>query len=340
MTHQMTSFLCDPRDEPVLSLKNETLALNHIATLMGAEAERAVLNGAPDEARLALARCVFREAGMAAVAQFYENDGWVQLGLSPCPGMRAALYREVEKLLARLRGRLQVRAAFFMHKPPGLRLRVQAALTDAGALGFEMADAARGWREAGLVSDVREEIYEPETTLFGGAGSMRHVHGLFSEDSGFWLAHHARPEQGERTLEVALILLRYVFSGLGVVDWEDIDVWEKVRSRTGRAFPAGFDADGSALGEVGATILRLWSEPGGVLRALDARTRARTERAGARLVKLAADWKAECFDAGRAGTGVRSAAALYTIFFFNRAGLPLERQIIVAETLASRQVME
>ena len=75
---------------------------------------------------------------------------------------------------------------------------------------------------------------------------------------------------------MALILLRYVFSGLGVVDWEDIDVWEKVRSRTGRAFPAGFDADGSALGEVGATILRLWSEPGGVLRSLDARTRART----------------------------------------------------------------
>ena len=129
MTHQMTNFLCDPRDEPVLSLKNETLALNHIATLMGAEAERAVLNGAPDEARLALARCVFREAGMAAVAQFYENDGWVQLGLSPCPGMRAALYREVEKLLARLRGRFQVQAAFFMHKPPGLRLRVQAALS-------------------------------------------------------------------------------------------------------------------------------------------------------------------------------------------------------------------
>jgi hypothetical protein len=54
---------------------------------------------------------------------------------------------------------------------------------------------------------------------------------------------------------------------------------------------------------------------------------------------VARDWRQRYFDTPHARLGVRAAAALMTIFHWNRAGLSLERQVLFAEALAARRTV-
>src|SRR6202000_828750 len=96
--------------------------------------------------------------------------------------------------------------------------------------------------------------------LFGGTASMVFVHRLFSIDSRFWLDHHAGNATPTQTLVASIVLLRRFLTSFGIVDWEDLGVWEKVRDRTGRSI-----GDKSAVSAtrtiVGPDLVELWNAP-------------------------------------------------------------------------------
>jgi thiopeptide-type bacteriocin biosynthesis protein len=285
-------------------------------------------------------RKTFLNAGCEAVQTLLQNDGWVQFGVTLDEPATPELYSAILGTLGPNRLGIPVKSMFFMHKPPGLRLRYQCDPDGTDDLAACLWKRLAGWQAHHLISGYSREIYEPETTLFGGPCSMKHVHLLFARDSRFWLSHHAAGNGQTEALFISLLLLRTVFANLGIVDWEDLGVWDQVRSKTGRSFPAGELAQQDEIKQMGDIIVALWNEPAKVFALLGSEDAQRLNQTASELAALARDWKENIFDQGASTIGVRTAAALLTIFLFNRTGLSLEKQIIAAESLASRRVIE
>jgi thiopeptide-type bacteriocin biosynthesis protein len=285
-------------------------------------------------------RKAFLRAGCDAVETALRRDGWVQVSVdldrTPGPDLYAAIAAGTEEL-ATAAG---FRNMFFMHKPPGLRLRYQGAVSDEPRLRTELHRLLETWQDRGLIPGWSFEIYEPETLLFGGGEAMEHVHGLFSCDSRFWLGHHAAGKGETEALMLSLVLLRALFSGLGIVDWEDLGVWDCVRARTGRRFPDGVDAAAPDLAEMSRLIVGLWNDPLRVVQLLSEEGAAELDRTAEDLAARASAWKTDVLDKGASSLGPRASAALATIFLFNRAGVSLEKQILATEALATRKVLE
>ena len=334
------NILADPRETPSTGFEDLVLSPGQIEELILRDPATRNATSTLQPDTLAVCQKLFRQAGLAALSAHCENDGWVQFSMTPAAGALQKLYGAMRDLLARCGDDCALKNGFFMHKPPGVRLRLQTALAATDALEGHIAKALQDWQAQGLITSQRRDIYEPETTLFGGKASMDFVHDLFSGDTEFWLEFHAKGADRTRIMEVCLILLRYIFAGLEIEDWEDLDVWDKVRSKTGRAFPAGLDLADDTVKAASDPVAWVWIEPGWALAQLDPDLAKRTEIAGEALYTLARRWKTQCFDVGAASIGIRAAAALYTIFLFNRAGLSLERQVILAETLATRKVLD
>lgn len=286
------------------------------------------------------ARHTFFAAGCSAMEALIEHDGWVQLSLQPDGVHKPALYAAVADAWDATDKRFALRNAFFMHKSPGLRLRFQCDAARTPDLARHLLDVAAIWHERGLICECKRDIYEPEAQLFGGQTSMQHVHKLFTRDSRYWLSHHRQGRGPAETMLTALAMLRCVFVGLGIVDWEDLGVWEKVRARAGRAYPAGVDTTTSGITDMSEIIARVWNNPGEIFTVLKPEAAHSLETAAQDLRDIASAWKADYFQSGGATIGVRAAAALYTIFLFNRAGLTMETQAMVTEALARRGVVE
>lgn len=285
-------------------------------------------------------RQAFFAAGCYAMEAMIEDDGWVQLSLQPGGGYTATFYAAIADAWEAADKRFALRNAFFMHKPPGLRLRFQGEAAQTADLARHLLEVAGQWHDRGLTRDCRRDIYEPEAQLFGGKASMQHVHRLFTRDSRYWLAHHRHGRGPAEAMLAALAMLRCVFRGLGIVDWEDLGVWEKVRARTGRSFPEGVGTDTTGIADMSDIIVRVWNSPADVFAVLKADTALSLETAAQELHDIADAWKRDYFQSGEATIGARAAAALYAIFLFNRAGLSLETQVMITEALVTRGVLE
>ncbi|MFD7491547.1 thiopeptide-type bacteriocin biosynthesis protein [Streptomyces sp. NPDC059832] len=267
----------------------------------------------------------------------HPEASWVQVNLAPQPLSWPRLYEWLAGTAHDLLGARAARAFFFMHKPPGLRVRFQAYGADATLpLRAELMDRIKEFGE--LAGPPVCTVYEPESYLFGGPGSMPWVHEVFTADSLAWLDHHTRrPGDGgghaAADWRLSLFLLRELFDGLHIVGWEHRGVWEAVRTDTGRGLPEGLrDA---ALRRAAQGIRAHWERPRAQLLAgLPEALRAGQERHGEAVRRAADHWRTGYFESGDAVRGPRRAAAYAVIFHWNRGRLSYARQSLVTEALA------
>ncbi|GAA0647950.1 hypothetical protein GCM10010174_84190 [Kutzneria viridogrisea] len=280
------------------------------------------------DAELLAARLTFLAGGLDALRSA-GAPRWTQLGLG---GVRAALYPELARCARSLLARGEVTDFFFMHKPPGLRVRFAAAQGRAAAVREQVRREADRWRREGLVAEVSPGLYEPEAHLFGGPASMRHVHRLFTVDSLAWLDHLAVAEGRAPNWVVSLLMLRSVFSGLEVAGWEDRDVWARVRDCAHRTLPGELTTGPTAT--ACRELRARWRAPEELRAALPERAQEVLRAHDAAVRPVLADWRTEYFASERARVGPREAASYHVVFHWNRGRLTGGRQALIAEALA------
>ncbi|MEU0036336.1 thiopeptide-type bacteriocin biosynthesis protein [Streptomyces sp. NPDC006333] len=276
--------------------------------------------------------------------QATHHDNWVDIGLAltgypPSTEVYERLLDETQRL--RQTGLADL--FLFIHKPPGLRWRLQAADgTHLGELRREAVTAAA--RIVGR-DHVRSAVYEPQQTLFGGARSMGYVHRTWSADSLLWMRWHAGARPGSRTAGERLILsfraLAHVFVKLGVVGWEDREVWNHVTEETGRRLAEHEWARPEVVALARSLRVRwdtVWAAPHD-RPGLDQADQSPLLHTFARTSGPTLEaWHAECLSrpATRYPLTPRRAAAYWTVFHWNRAGLTAAQQALTAQTLAGR----
>ncbi|MFI6904545.1 thiopeptide-type bacteriocin biosynthesis protein [Nonomuraea sp. NPDC050394] len=287
----------------------------------------------PADARLAGWREALLAGGLPAVRSMgTDATSWTQAGLQITEGKLGAVYVE----LLRLAGDLLSGGAanfFFMHKPPGLRVRVEAPPGLRPRMLATVEERTGRWRTGGLVTSVTPACYEPEAHLFGGPVSMTSVHRLFTADSMAWLGFHTSVRPGP-AWAFSLVLLRRLFAALGVVGWEDRDVWDRVRRSTGRRLSPGHRA-ADGFGRAAEGVRRVWADETALRELLAPETQPLIDRYAADVTTEAARWRTDYFDTWHAYVGPREAAAFAVVFHWNRGGLPFARQAFLAEALAS-----
>lgn len=255
-------------------------------------------------------------------------DRWVQLGLAVTREQTRPVYPELAELVRGWLAAGVVEDFFFMHKPPGLRVRFAPAPGRASLVRAELRRRTGEWRAAGLLSGVEPGVYEPEEHLFGGPASMDHVHRLFTVDATTWLDFHAARRHAP-AWALSLAMLRPVFDGLRIAGWEEQDVWGRVAG-AGRRVPAGAERSDAAM----AGLRHWWDHPAELLATLPDDVRAIAERHAVLVAPLARAWGAEYFRGEGAVSGPRQAAAYYVVFHWNRGALSFGRQALLTEALA------
>lgn len=281
----------------------------------------------------AAARRTFLTAGLEALRAHTPEAGWVQLNLPLTPPPYGRLATAACELL----GTGQARDFFFMHKPPGLRVRFLAAEPSrAPELRAALLRHLTPERTEDAGKRPLAGVYEPETYLFGGPLSMPWVHELFTADSRAWLDVHTAVAGDPAPVgwRVSLALLHAVFDGLGIVGWEHRGVWQVVREETGRRLPGGLGEPD--LRRAAAGIRAYWEQP--PEDRLQALPKAWQDVLGEHLVAVeqaAERWRSHYFASGEATVGPRRAAAHFVIFHWNRGALSTARQCLLTEALAA-----
>ncbi|MFF9002027.1 thiopeptide-type bacteriocin biosynthesis protein [Streptomyces achromogenes] len=288
---------------------------------------------AAEDPGYAAARRTFLTAGLEALRTHTPEAGWVQLNLPLTPPSYGRLAAAARELL----GTGQARDFFFMHKPPGLRVRFLAAEPSrAPELRAALLRRLTPERTGDAGTRPLAGVYEPETYLFGGPLSMPWVHELFTADSRAWLDVHTAVAGDPAPVgwRVSLALLHAVFDGLGIVGWEHRGVWQAVREETGRRLPGGLGEPD--LRRAAAGIRAYWEQgPEDRLQALPKAWRdVLGEHLGA-VGQAAERWRGHYFASGEATIGPRRAAAYHVIFHWNRGALSTARQCLLTEALAA-----
>ncbi|MEW1845691.1 thiopeptide-type bacteriocin biosynthesis protein [Nonomuraea angiospora] len=261
-------------------------------------------------------------------------ERWLQFGLTPVRERSGDLYAELA-----VTARQAVRDGlahdfFFMHKPPGLRIRFRPASPELDPL---LRDRLTAWRQDGVLSDWRPGVYEPETYLFGGPESMRSVHRVFTADSLAWLDYHRLRLAGHGpgpSWAMSLLLLRSLFGALQIVGWEDLGVWERVRRH--RPLAAAAVAD-PRLARLAAALRKVWPSPAALAAKLSPEAADLAEDYRQVVGQEGERWFRDYFESGSAAMGPRAVASYLVIFHWNRASLPSVRQALIAEALLARE---
>ncbi|MHA6799861.1 thiopeptide-type bacteriocin biosynthesis protein [Bounagaea algeriensis] len=316
---------------PTSGIDLATLLADCLHELPAQAAQHTIPLGNPDQGgpSYAAAREAFLAAGIAAVHEFSRCGEWIQFNIEVRADKWAHAYAFLADAARTALERSEASNFFFMHKPPGLRVRFQ--LRDgARAAAPALIDAFR--QRTDLFTDVRSGVYEPESYLFGGPRSMPLVHDSFTVDSLAWLDQHvrsARSAEAAPDWAVSLALVRAVVDGLGIVGWEHRGVWDTVRRDGGRRLAADVPEDRYERFVEG--VRAQWDLGERALQRLPGGDELVHHRAA--LVEAAQRWRREYFESEHARTGPRRAAAFWTIFHWNRARIPISRQCLLTDAL-------
>jgi thiopeptide-type bacteriocin biosynthesis protein len=277
---------------------------------------------------------LFVQGGVEALDAAAYAHRWVQRSIQVNQSAMQPLMSAVSELANALLQDGVAENFFFMRKPPGLRLRFQAA-RERAALEQRLAQEVSAWQSRGLVCAHKPAVYEPEYQLFGGVQSMDHVHALFTIDSLFWSTFLGRSDGETADTDAwsrSLRLLRSVFEGLAILGWEDLGVWDAVLEDTGRRLALDLEYT-EGYRDLAALVREVWAESSQSLGTVDALQRACADLAR----QQAARWRTGYFECAGARIGPRQGAAYFTIFHWNRAGFSSIQQGLVAEALATRR---
>lgn len=285
---------------------------------------------------LIAARNVLLSAGLPAVRQLTVPACWIQIGLSVADGQQSDVYKEVLNTARYLLKQTAVSNFFFMHKPPGLRIRFETPGWEKAEVERELSARIKDWIRRGLITTTNRGVYEPEAHLFGGPVSMASVHRLFTADSLAWLGYHrlvaANTESGSNWV-FSLALLNRLFAALHIVDWEDRDVWDRIRTQAGRRLiSTGPGLEGFA--EAGDGIRRIWRDKETLRDQLSSSAAALVRTYEVSAVAEGERWNAEYFTTPAAYVGPREAVAYYVVYHWNRGAMPSIRQALLTECLA------
>lgn len=286
----------------------------------------------------------FIDAGIEAITvhPVHADRQWIQIGIRPAmdSASRGELFRQISDFAKCLLGDSKIDNFFYMNKSPGMRLRFQAAVAgESGDLANELHAEVSRWRTAGLVDQVEPGMYEPESQLFGGPQSMRFVHALFTVDALFWLDYHSHimdvGDDGNPAWLVSLALIRTIFTGLEISGWEDIGVWERIRTTTGRKLGPEITSLPKYLA-IAADICSAWSKLDMATCDFHPAVKGLVSHYGDALAIGASRWRSGYFNQAMASMGPRAATAFFVIFHWNRAGFSSTEQAVIAESLFAR----
>ncbi|MFG6197597.1 thiopeptide-type bacteriocin biosynthesis protein [Nonomuraea sp. JJY05] len=261
-------------------------------------------------------------------------ERWLQFGLTPIRERSGDLYAGLAVTARQAVRDGLARDFFFMHKPPGLRIRFRP---DSPELDLLLRERLTAWRDDGVLGDWRPGVYEPETYLFGGPESMRSVHRVFTADSLAWLGHHRLRLAGHGpgpSWAMSLLLLRTLFGALQIVGWEDLGVWERVRRH--RPLAAAAVAD-PRLARLAAALREVWPSRAALAAKLSPEAAELAEDYRQVVEQEGERWFRDYFESGSAAMGPRAVASYLVIFHWNRANLPSVRQALIAEALLARE---
>lgn len=293
-----------------------------------------------DHKRLLAQRRLFLQAGLRALEEA-RTPHWLQFNVQPAPGdpRSIAMFESLAHGLTDLAAAGRIQNFFFMQKPPGWRLRFEVS-PEAGDAAEIIRERLQRMQTQGAIAAFTPAIYEPETLLFGGTASMAIVHELFTADSELWMRYHASPsfQASGPSWVLSLSLLRHLFAGLGITDWEDLDVWDRVRTRTGRRIDAAIAQD-PEFRSVAAEIAQVWAQPDSQMASCPTQLQTLAAEAREKLAALGRKWQTKCSASEGTTIGPRAVAALFVIFHWNRAWLTAARQSLIVEALASRQTV-
>jgi thiopeptide-type bacteriocin biosynthesis protein len=272
------------------------------------------------------------ESGVAAAQREGRGPRWRQFGLTVTPH-EPRLYAALRQAaLEALSGGLATEF-FFMHKPPGMRLRYLPV--EGAPLEGYLSERLSAWKRQGLIVGWRPGVYEPEEHLFGGSASMRSVHRVFTADSLAWLGYHGAADDRGPAWMMSLLMVRALLDALQIVGWEDRDVWDRVRRRAGRRLRPSM-AGLPRLERLGAVLSEAWSAPDALAARLPGSVRELVASYRESVMGEGKRWFADCFEAGLATAGPREVAAFMIVFHWNRGGFGWARQALVTEALLMR----
>lgn len=265
----------------------------------------------------------YRAAGRTVLEPGAEN--WVQVNLT-FPDYSNAEDAMLTSVWPALR-RLDIDRWWFLRKRPHWRLRLlpkanimTAGLLDQAAAAFEPIVGRR------IIENWSIAHYEPETTAFGGAVAIHAVHDIFHADSNGYLefrkASRNNPGESPDPALVSLLTTTHMFRAAGIETTEHGDIWARVAEQRPPLPPGPGLASQTAKA---STVLRVDLRQ---LTATDPRFSSveawamNLDECGRRLGDL---WRAGAIDAG-----IRGILARIVIFHWNRIGLRVRQQSLLA----------
>jgi thiopeptide-type bacteriocin biosynthesis protein len=250
---------------------------------------------------------------------------WLRYDLDAAP-VHPDLYASLGGTAAML---LHGRAAadvFFVHTPPGLRLRCLAVQPNTVDVAWRaaLAEAVDG----GLVAGWRPAPFVPEPLGLGGPDAMAAAHRVFTADSQAWLEFHARAPRPVPTVSrwaMSLLMVRALADALGLTHREADDLWDRV-SRSTRRLEA-FDPAEPAVRKLAGALRGGWDHPDSLRERLSPHQHDLLATYEAAIAPAADGWRAA------AGPSLRHGAALAVIFHWNRSAMPVSQQRLLATAL-------
>ncbi|MFI1865954.1 thiopeptide-type bacteriocin biosynthesis protein [Streptomyces jumonjinensis] len=299
--------------------------------LAGTEVSEAALKAEMDPSDLTDAVELFRHAGTEALRSSSADSEWWQVNLHFIEWKQAELsfLAAIMPLLRAAEAAGDIDGWWYTRKHPCWCLRIRLTSTKPMARaalmeGFDRLAAPGG----SFLERWWAGIYEPETTAFGGPVGMTAAHRLFVADSREIPRIDDRHDISLGRRELSVLLCTLMMRAAGLEWYEQADVWHRVITDEHRApvnpmSPEKLEAISEAIG----TLLRADHDsllrPGGSLEPVKewAAAFAETGRSLAEAVRL-----------GTLDRGLRRILSLHVIFHWNRMGLTMHSQGVLALT--------
>lgn len=297
-----------------------------LAVLMGLPIADAASKYGMDPAILSDAIAVYNHAGREALTRCAVTTEWWQayLHFTNWANADTTFTTHVLPVLREAEAAGAIDGWWYTRKHPCWRLRLRVQYEP--GVKLTVGDDLDQLVTDGHLQQWRRGIYEPETAAFGGEASMTAAHALFVTDSREVQQLRQRSDLALGPRELSVLLCTIMMRAAGLEWYEQGDVWHRVVTGEYR----------SAVSDVPTDRLNARAEEIRPLLLADSDTLLRS---GGPL-EPAAEWATAFHSTGQAlgraakdGTldrGLRQVLSYHVIFHWNRLGLSMRGQSILA----------